>query len=519
MFEISIDRSTPIEGGLKYIVAPADWIVVALYGLLMAAIGVWSYSKVHAVSDFFAAGGKLPWWLSGISHHMSGYSGAVFVAHAGVAYSYGFSLYIWWALPISVAVIAGAFLIAPIWARLRAGCGMVSPLEYLAVRYDIPTQQVMAWSGIFLKLLDVGAKWASIAVILDVFAGVPAVYGILISGLISLFYIALGGLWADALTDLAQFVVQLAAGICLLVAVLLSLGGGPNAIFTLWDRLPSGHGAWFRGPYTAEFSLAYLVIAFFSYNGGTWNLAQRYLAAPNGSEARKAALLSGALYLLWPLVLFFPMWAAPIFLPNLSDPTRAYSLMVVKLLPPGLVGLVLASMFAHTMAMTTSDANTISAVFTRDVLPVLSRRLRTLSEVHSLRIARLTTITFTALSLAIAVETDRFGGVLSLLVTWFAALVGPTAVPMILGLLSPFRRSDSRAAILSWASGVLTFVALKRSGSLDMALTVGAPVLVSVIVFVIAGLRPRSRTLPSSVATLFAAVKGTESRDRVTVRA
>ena len=73
--------------------AVADWVVMGLNVVLMVAIGFWSYSKVDRPEDFFAAGGKMPWWLLGISHHMSGYSGAVFVAYAGVAYTYGFTLY------------------------------------------------------------------------------------------------------------------------------------------------------------------------------------------------------------------------------------------------------------------------------------------------------------------------------------------------------------------------------------------------------------------------------------------
>lgn len=450
----------------------------------MAAIGVWSYRKVDRAEDFFTAGGKMPWWLSGISHHMSGYSGAVFVAYAGVAYTYGFTLYVWWAVSISVAVFAGSFLIAARWARLRIRLGMVSPMEYLAIRYNVPTQQLMAWSGVLLKLFDTGAKWASIAVILNVFAGVPLVFGIVISGTVSLFYITLGGLWADALTDLAQFVVQLLAAMFLFAAVLSHLGGA-GSLFTFWDRLPPENHSLFNGPYTPIFCFAYMCIAFLSYNGGTWNLAQRYIAAPTGSDARKAALLSSMLYLLWPLVLFFPMWAAPLILPDLKDPTQSYSLLATRLLPSGLVGLVLASMFAHTMAMTTSDANTISAVLTRDIFPVFMPKIRKLSEAASLRLARLTTLSFTAVTLVVAAEADRFGGVLNLLVVWFAALVGPTAVPMILGLLPAFRRSGSTAAILSWIAGIGTFAYTRYAMTPGMTVTVAAPTAASALVFII----------------------------------
>ena len=485
--------------------ATADWVVMGLYVVLMAAIGVWSYGKVDKAEDFFAAGGKMPWWLSGISHHMSGYSGAVFVAYAGVAYTYGFTLYVWWALSIAIAVFAGSFSIAPRWARLHIKLGMVSPMEYLAVRYNVPTQQLMAWSGVLLKLFDVGAKWASIAVILQVFAGVPLIYGIVVSGAVSLFYITLGGLWADALTDLAQFVVQLLAACFLFAAVLMRLGG-PGALMTFWDRLPPANHALFNGPYTPAFCLAYLGIAFLSYNGGTWNLAQRYIASPSGSDARKAALLSSALYLCWPLVLFLPMWAAPLFFPNLQDPTQSYSLMATRLLPPGLVGLVLASMFAHTMAMTTSDANTISAVLTRDIFPVLFRKTRDLSDAQSLRLARATTMLFTALTLLVAMEADRFGGVLNLLVIWFAALVGPTAVPMILGLLPLFRRCGARAAILSWFAGIGVFAITRYGMTPSMTTTVAAPVAASAVVFVVVGWLAPAGASPA-VVNLFDALR------------
>jgi SSS family solute:Na+ symporter len=443
---------------------------------------------------------------------MSGYSGAVFVAYAGVAYTYGFTLYVWWALAIALAVFAGSFSIAPRWARLRMHLGMVSPMEYLAIRYNVPTQQLMAWSGVLLKLFDVGAKWASIAVILNVFAGVPLIYGILISGAVSLFYITLGGLWADALTDLAQFVVQLLAAAFLFRAVLVRLGG-VSSLFTFWDRLPPANHAWFNGPYTPAFCAAYLGIAFLSYNGGTWNLAQRYIASPSGSDARKAALLSSALYLLWPLVLFFPMWAAPLFLPNLADPTQSYSLMATQLLPPGLVGLVLASMFAHTMAMTTSDANTISAVLTRDIFPVLVPKTRELSESQSLRLARITTVSFTALTLLVAAEADRFGGVLNLLVVWFAALVGPTAVPMILGLLPAFRRSGSGAAILSWVAGVGAFAYTRYGLAPSMTTTIAAPVIASAVVYIAGGWLRRSAVPSPQVAKLFEALDEERSRE------
>lgn len=468
-----------------------DWIVIIAYSALMVGIGVWARSQIRTASDFFSAGGRMPWWLSGISHHMSGYSAAVFVGYAAIAYTTGFVVYVWWAVSITLAMLLGAAVFAPRWSRLRQRMGIISPLEYLSTRYDVPTQQVLAWSGSALKVFDVGAKWTATALLLKVFGDVPIVWGVLLVGGVTLIYSTIGGLWADALTDFSQFIIQLLAGTVMFVAVLAKLGG-LSATWTIWRQLPPSHSQPFAGQFTMVFVLVYLLINILSYNGGTWNLAQRFIAAPSGTAARKAALLSAALFLVWPLVLFFPMWAAPLLLPNLADPQQSYALLTQHLLPQGLVGLVLAGMFAHTMAMTSSDANAVSSVITRDILPVVWKGARGLSGKSELFVGRLSTFLFIALSMLIALQADIFGGVLGLIILWFGALVGPIAIPMLLGLLPCFRRCGPAAALASWATGLIVFAlvkyvfadAIRALGSDWVAtLTVAGPVLCSLAVF------------------------------------
>lgn len=478
-----------------------DWAALILFFAVMVFIGFWSYKKVGDSGDFFVAGGNLPWWLSGISHHISGYSGAVFVAYAAIAYTHGFTIYVWWAFMISISIFVGAFFIAPKWSRLRSKTNIESPTEYLKERYDLPTQQLMAWSGVLLKLFDVGAKWAAIAILLNVFTGTSLITGILLAGGISLVYITVGGLWADVWTDLAQFVVQIVAGFVMFFLV-VDIMGGFGSIFTLWDQLPESNSQLFNDPYTAGFALTFLVIFFFSYNGGTWNLATRYISSPSGSDARKAALLSGVLYLVWPLILFYPMWAAPILLPDLEDPSQSYALITQELLPPGLVGLVLASMFANTMSMTSSDANTISAVITRDILPNLSKKFRELKQKQSLLLARTSTFVFTALTLVVAIFADNFGGVIGLIISWFGALVGPVAIPMILGLLPAFRHCGAKAAIISIIGGLTGFVVVNYLLDVSQAIEILTPIGVSLILFISIGWLSRNEIVSDEVSDL-----------------
>ncbi|MGW6195270.1 sodium:solute symporter family protein [Kribbella sp. NPDC055110] len=464
-----------------------DWSVLVGYFVLMVLIGVWSRTKIKTVVDYFTTGGRIPWWLSGISHHMSGYSAVMFVAFAAVAYSYGITVYVWWAMTIGIGVGIGAFLFAARWNRLRAKHGVVSPLEYLARRYNLPTQQALAYSGAALKVVDIASKWVAIAVLLNGFTGVPIRWGILLTGVVTMLYATLGGLWADVLTDFGQFVIQFGAGVAMFIGVLAQLDGVPT-LWKMWDQLPAGHGDALNGPYTPIFLIAFLFIKTFEYNGGMWNLAQRYMAAPSGSAAKKSALLSSALWLVWPLILFIPMCAAPLLV-HPGKPEQSYVALAQLLLPTGLIGLVLAGFFSHTMAMVASDANAISSVITRDLAPVLVPRVRQLTDKATLKMARIATFTFVTVSMLIAIATNGEGVVLKIVVDLVAATMGPIAIPLMLGLLPWFRRSGPRAALASWAIGLIVWVIVKYGvGSTDTTLVVALPLATSLVVYVGLGL-------------------------------
>lgn len=489
-----------------------DWVVIIFVLLVSIIIGIFGWSKTSTSADYYTASGRLPWWLSGISHHVSGYSGAVFVAYAGVAYTHGFTVYIWWAFMIAVAILAGSYMIAPRWAQLRSATDIQSPTEYLKRRYDLRTQQIIAWGGVFVKVFDVAAKWAAIAILMYVFTGLPFVYGVLLVGSVCLVYITIGGLWADVWTDFVQFFVQLLAGIAMFVFVLRELNG-IESVVTIWSELPEMNHQLFNEPYSFGFAVAFLIIYFFSYNGGTWNLATRYISSPTGSSARKAALLSSALYLVWPLLLFFPMWAAPILLPELEDPSHSYAELAQSLLPSGMVGLVLASLFASTMSMTSSDANTISAVITRDILPGISDKYSFDDSHSSLVIARTATASFTLVTLLIAIFAESFGGVLGLIVYWFGALMGPFAVPVILGLLPQFTFCDSRAAIVSILGGILAFVAVNVMPTVSETVQILAPITVSFVLFTGTGWFSKTVRLPEGVQTLMEEILVVSNRE------
>ena len=127
-----------------------DYIVIAIYGVLMVGIAAIAKRRSATVDDYFAAGHKLPWWMAAISPHVSGYSAVVFVGFAGKAASAGLSMWTLFALPTFIAMMVGCFVLAPRWARLK----VLTPVEYLERRYNNAVRVVVALAGIGVKFID-----------------------------------------------------------------------------------------------------------------------------------------------------------------------------------------------------------------------------------------------------------------------------------------------------------------------------------------------------------------------------
>jgi hypothetical protein len=80
-----------------------------------------------------------------------------------------------------------------------------------------------------------------------------------------------------------------------MIWVVLAKLGGISGLWTMWDRLPAGHLDLATSKDTTIFLLLYVLEKTLEYNGGMWNLAQRYMTAPTTHAARHGAILSSAL--------------------------------------------------------------------------------------------------------------------------------------------------------------------------------------------------------------------------------
>jgi SSS family transporter len=427
----------------------ADHIVLIGYFVLMLGIGAYFYRYMRGMKDYFSGGNRIPWWLSGVSFYMSSFSVAAFVQYSALAYLYGWvavTLY-WVTVP---ATLISVIFFSSRWRRARID----SPVEYLENRYNSVTRQLFAWQGIPVRIIDDALKLVAIAMFISPVLGWSLPQGMLVSGLVMLTYTFMGGLWAVTVTDFVQFVVMAAAVVVLLPLSLTESGGLTGFI----DAAPEGFFRLTHPEYGWPYLIANVVLFSLAFSSLQWSLIQRYYCVPKERDARKVGWLVVVLNFIGPPLMFLPAMAARQWLPEATAGKDVYPLLCAHLLPAGMLGLIMAAMFAATMSMLSSDYNVCASVLTNDVYRRLIRP--SASQKHLVWVGRVMTLLIGVISLGTALAIGDVGGegLFRSMIKLFSVATAPVAIPMIAGLLS--RRVHAAAALSGFVVGVTTGLVL-----------------------------------------------------------
>jgi SSS family solute:Na+ symporter len=432
-----------------------DYLVVAGYFVIVLSIGFYFRNRLEATRDFFAGGNQIPWWLAGISHYMSSFSAFAFIAYAQMGYTYGWvAVTLFWAtIP---GCIAGGLFFAKRWRRAR----VITPIQFLETRFNGFIRQLFAWAGIPMKIFDDALKIFATGLFISVSAGANLYWAIVICGAVMIVYSFLGGLWALVVTDYVQFLMK-ALAILLLLPLAIHAGGGLSHAF---ENLPPGFFRISGGPFGWIYIAGFVVLMIISYNA-SWSLAQKYYSVRNEKEASKAAYFAGFLNLVGAPLMILPAVIGRNLLPDLIAQNRTadvYVLLVLKLLPAGMVGIIMAAMLSATMAMVSSDFNAIASVLTKDVYERLIRPGA--SEKQQLRVGRLVTLALGLLttSLSVWIALSQQQSLFNVMVTVLGTFMAPTLLPLLAGLA--VRRLTWQGAFAGFALGLangLVFLALK----------------------------------------------------------
>lgn len=408
-----------------------DWIVVALYGLTVVAIGLRFARRAGSGTDeFFLSGRKLPWWLLGTSMVATTFSTdtpnlvADLVRTGGVAQNW-----VWWAFLITG--MCTVFFYARLWRR----SGALTDIEFYELRYSGAPAAFLRgfralYLGVFYNVMIIATVTLAATKIGGVLLGLDPLTTVLIAGSITMVYSATSGLWGVVATDLLLFVIAMIGSIAAAVFALQQPEVGGLAGLVANPELQS---AMRFLPDFSDWSVALgifiipIAVQWWSAwypgaePGGGGYVAQRMLAAKDEREAMKATLwFNIAHYGLRPWPWIIVALCSMVIYPELSDiQTRfpgldpslvgndlAYPAMLV-FLPAGLLGLVVASLAAAYMSTISTQLNWGSSYVVSDFY----RRFvnQGASDRQLVAMGRLSTVGLMVLGAFVALQLDTAG--------------------------------------------------------------------------------------------------------------
>ena len=423
-----------------------DYFAILLYLLLMAGIGLFFKWYVKDINAYTKGSNTIPWIAAGISNFMALFSTFVFVAYAGIAYEHGLVSVTVFFSTIPACIIAALFF-AKRWRR----AGVSTPIEYLETRFNSSVRQTIGWVGLIMRILDNMVRLYAIGIFLTAVTPLSLPLCLIISTIIVVGFTLYGGIWAVSIMGTIQFVILIFTSLILFILSLNHIGGWEMLI----QKVPD-HFNWFNGPKGQFFWLAvYYIMIIIKYNEN-WIFIQRFYIVKDEKAAQQVGYLTAALFLIFPLIFMIPPIVSQVIFPNLPDKEMAYVAISSKLLPPGLMGVMIASMFAATMSSLNSEYNVIASVISRDIYQRLFSK--NASDKQLLIIAKLSTVIVGLLVLLGGLFIKDFGGAFEANKLFTGIFAIPIGIPLVLGIIS--RKPSPHGALLTVILGAISGIIL-----------------------------------------------------------
>jgi len=358
-----------------------DLSIVVLYALALFGLAQWVSREKPGhekdASDYFLAGKALPWWAIGASLIAANISAEQIIGMSGSGYAIGLAIASYEWMAAITLILVGKFLL-PVFLKT----GIYTMPQFLEQRYDHRVRIVMAcfWLGVYVFVNLTSILWLG-ALATNTVAGVDLTLALVLLGAFAVSYSLYGGLKAVALTDIIQVVLLVAGGLMIAVILLEKVSGGAGVVdgfVTLMETVPDRFDMILAPDHPHYMSLPGLSVLIggmwvmnVSYWGFNQYIIQRALAAKSVAEAQKGIAFAAFLKLLMPLIVVLPGIAMFALNANLAAPDQAYP-SAMALLPAGIKGLVFAALLAAIVSSLASMCNSISTIFTVDLLPSLA---------------------------------------------------------------------------------------------------------------------------------------------------
>lgn len=335
-------------------------IIVAAYLVGMLLVGfIVGKLKIKDSSDYMLAGRRMGLFMVAFSLSANNIGGGSTTGLAQKAFTdWGMSA-IWYVLAASIAMIPLAYF-AP---KIRKAMAVTIP-EVVGRRFGKPSSTFTAVLGIISLFCLTSSQIAASGTVVSSLTGIPLNVALVIAGLVVILYTTFGGMIADQISDLVQFIVIL-VGLAIATPFVIKGCGGWDAISAALpgEQLSITKIGWVP-------ILGYIFNYFCTFLAGP-EMVSRFETAKDEKTARNASWLSAVLMAamsIFPTLLGLAALAMQNQIPGLAENGSNAMMAVTSQFAPGaIVGLVSAAIICATMSSADSNLLCMSTMVINDL--------------------------------------------------------------------------------------------------------------------------------------------------------
>jgi SSS family solute:Na+ symporter len=487
-----------------------DWLIMLVYFVFVLGIGFALKRYMRTSNDFFLAGRSIPAWVCGLAFISANLGAQEVIGMGASGAKYGIiTSHFYWIGAIPAMVFVGIFMM-PFYYGSKAR----SVPEYLRMRFDEKTRAVNAFSFAIMTVFSSGISMYAMALLIQtlrLFHGIiPDQYifhvSILLSAVIVLGYIFLGGLTSAIYNEVLQFFLIVAGFGPLVWIGLRNVGGWQGIKHTLPVTMTrSWHGMAHAN--TNSLGVEWVGLAMglgFVLSFGYWCtdflVVQRAMAADSEESARRVPLIAAIPKMFFPFLVILPgliavtvtsKMAAPApvalhatsqnaakqalaegpthphgLIPVKTDPLNgqaivdsdgspvynydlAIPVMLLHFFPTGILGLGLTALLASFMSGMAGNVTAFNTVWTYDIYQAYINKRAT--DAHYLWMGRVATVGGIVLSIGAAYLATSFNNIMDALQLIFSMVNAPLFATFLLGMF--WKRTTGHGAFTGLLAG------------------------------------------------------------------
>jgi solute:Na+ symporter, SSS family len=463
--------------GLHFI----DWIVCAVYLIGITGLGVFFYFRgAKSTKEYFLAGKNMGWLPVGLALMATLTSGIGYLGQPAGAVKYGvITLWSLAAIPLSYPLVVWVFM--PFYHRLQ----VYTPYEYLEQRFHVSVRALTSGLFIVWRITWMAAVIYAPSLVMSIVTDdkVPLKHSIIVMGVLSTIYTALGGTKAVMWTDVAQFVVMFGGMILAAVLIVVYVPGGLSEIWGTLDgagklsvtaKIPNWADADLFGRfklylYTDVTALSLVISGTVGKLGNycvDQAMVQRYLTSRDLKTARSGFLCNCFAYSFYIVIMALVGAALFAFAKHYNFPAKLkndeiFPYFIANVMPIGAAGLMVSAVYAASMSSLTGGINSVITALTNDFYNRFKFKRANLDagnlteteQRHHVWLARIATIVLGGIETVAALYVGKMGDIYEIANKLINGFIGPLFGIFMLAMFT--RRANTWSVICGGLVGAV----------------------------------------------------------------